>query len=56
VSVTGDVAVVRSGAETYHVRQSSCTCPWWAKHRGERGPCKHALAVSLVRAGEQVSA
>ena len=52
VTVTGDVAVVRSGDETYHVRDAlSCTCPWWAKHRGERGPCKHALAVRLVRSG-----
>ena len=53
VTVTGDVAVVRSGDETYHVRDAlSCTCPWWAKHRGERGPCKHALAVRLVRSGD----
>ncbi|MDY7089349.1 MAG: SWIM zinc finger family protein [Actinomycetota bacterium] len=43
--------VVRSGEHTYHVRNGeTCTCPWWAKHRGERGPCKHALAVRLVRA------
>ncbi|MEU8233814.1 SWIM zinc finger family protein [Actinoplanes sp. NPDC048967] len=55
VEVTGDVAVVRSGDDTYHVRLAddvhSCTCPWWAKHRGERGPCKHALAVRIVHAG-----
>lgn len=25
-----------------------CTCPWHAKHRGERGPCKHVLAVQLL--------
>ncbi|GAB2567968.1 hypothetical protein Aab01nite_44080 [Paractinoplanes abujensis] len=43
--------VVRSGDNTYHVRDGeSCTCPWWAKHRGGRGPCKHALAVRMVRA------
>ena len=24
-----------------------CTCPWHAKHRGARGPCKHQLAVRL---------
>jgi hypothetical protein len=43
------MAVVRSGAVTYHVRDGkSCTCPWWAKHRGERGPCKHALAVRMT--------
>jgi hypothetical protein len=49
VRVDGSMAVVRSGAETYHVRDGkSCTCPWWAKHRGERGPCKHALAVRMT--------
>jgi hypothetical protein len=29
----------------------ACTCPWYARHRGERGPCKHALAVQLLLAG-----
>jgi len=24
-----------------------CTCAWHAKHQGERGPCKHILAVQL---------
>ncbi|WP_326556223.1 SWIM zinc finger family protein [Micromonospora sp. NBC_01796] len=52
VTVDGDLATVRSGEETYRVRwtgaASSCTCPWWAKYRGGRGPCKHALAVRLV--------
>lgn len=49
VTVDGPAAVVRSGGETYHVRDgASCTCRWWAKHRGGRGPCKHALAVRLV--------
>jgi hypothetical protein len=27
---------------------ATCTCPWYAKHKGERGPCKHVLAVQLV--------
>ncbi|NUT49230.1 MAG: SWIM zinc finger family protein [Saccharothrix sp.] len=26
----------------------SCTCLWWAKYRGGRGPCKHVLAAQLV--------
>jgi uncharacterized Zn finger protein len=47
-----DAAWVRSGGERYQVRlvdgqPVSCTCPWWARHRGDRGPCKHALAVRL---------
>ncbi|RKR87768.1 SWIM zinc finger protein [Micromonospora pisi] len=52
VSVGGDLATVRSGEESYQVRFTgdvgSCTCPWWAKYRGGRGPCKHVLAVRLV--------
>ncbi|GIF07972.1 SWIM zinc finger family protein [Actinoplanes siamensis] len=49
-----EVSVVVSGDATYHVRtgSQSCTCPWWAKHRGGRGPCKHVLAVRMARAGE----
>ena len=31
----------------------SCTCLWWAKYRGGRGPCKHALAVRMVRRGAE---
>ena len=33
---------VRIGAE-----ESKCTCPWYAKHQNERGPCKHILAVQI---------
>jgi hypothetical protein len=29
-----------------------CTCTWYAKHRGDRGPCKHVLAVQLLVDGE----
>lgn len=27
---------------------ATCTCPWYAKHGGERGRCKHVLAVQIV--------
>lgn len=27
---------------------ATCTCPWYAKHKGARGPCKHVLAVQMV--------
>jgi hypothetical protein len=27
----------------------SCTCAWWARYRGGRGPCRHALAVRMVQ-------
>jgi predicted nucleic acid-binding Zn finger protein len=26
-----------------------CTCPWFARYAGRRGPCKHVLAVQLTR-------
>ena len=26
----------------------SCTCPWWGKHQGTRGPCKHVLAAHIT--------
>ena len=46
---------VRSGDATYTVRFEEegglCNCPWFIKHRGERGPCKHVLAAGLVRDG-----
>lgn len=32
-------------AET--AEQDRCTCPWYAKYRGSRGPCKHVLATRL---------
>jgi hypothetical protein len=25
----------------------TCTCPWFAQHHGERGPCKHVLAAVM---------
>ena len=27
----------------------SCTCTWWTRYRGGRGPCKHILAAQLGR-------
>jgi len=52
VTLDGDTAAVRGGADVYRLRRvgdrHTCTCAWWAKHRGERGPCKHALAVDIV--------
>jgi SWIM zinc finger len=28
--------------------QQTCTCPWFSKYQGQRGPCKHILAASIV--------
>ncbi|GGX78355.1 hypothetical protein GCM10010358_35930 [Streptomyces minutiscleroticus] len=54
VALDGDVGTVT--AEDGHVHRVrddagtlSCSCLWWAKYRGGRGPCKHALAVRMVR-------
>jgi hypothetical protein len=47
-----DSIVVTSGANEYRVRLVDgswrCTCPWWGKHRGDRGPCKHILATIIA--------
>jgi hypothetical protein len=52
-------ATVRSGDAEYVVRiddgVARCTCPWFAKHRGERGPCKHVLAVEHARRATRVT-
>lgn len=60
-----DVAVAGSDV-THHVRLrpegDRCSCPWFSRHRGERGPCKHVLAARLLleeralRAAESQSA
>ncbi|MET7683788.1 SWIM zinc finger family protein [Streptomyces sp. NPDC005423] len=56
VSLDGTLATVT--AEDGHVHRVrdeagvlSCSCVWWATYRGGRGPCKHALAVRMVRRG-----
>ncbi|SCL23011.1 SWIM zinc finger [Micromonospora pallida] len=51
----GEVATVQHGTEVYRVRRRAeggytCSCLWWSRHRGERGPCRHALAASMVEA------
>jgi hypothetical protein len=46
----GAARVLSSGTE-YVVRLGGeidrCTCAWFAKYKGSRGPCKHALAVRI---------
>lgn len=47
-------ASVGSGGAVHRVREVDgelhCTCPWFARHQGRRGPCKHVLAASAARA------
>jgi hypothetical protein len=55
VALESAQAWVRSADERYQVRLAhgravSCTCPWWGRHRGDRGPCKHVLAVGMTLA------
>ncbi len=38
---------VRADAE-----KETCTCPWYAKYQGNRGPCKHILAAKIFADGE----
>ena len=45
-----DVEVAGTGV-AHHVRLrpdgDRCTCPWFSKHQGGRGPCKHVLAARM---------
>ncbi len=61
VQLTDGLAVVTVDDHVQHVRladdgSASCTCPWWAKYAGSRGPCKHVLATQMVAAGEPAAA
>jgi hypothetical protein len=45
------------GSDTVHLVQlrasgDKCTCPWFSKHLGQRGPCKHVLAARILVEGE----
>jgi hypothetical protein len=51
------VARVRETDTEQHVRRGPdgdrCTREWWAKHQGERGPCKHVLAARIASGEEE---
>ncbi|WP_344016430.1 SWIM zinc finger family protein [Pseudonocardia xinjiangensis] len=56
----GEDVEVLSGERRYLVHRTSdgrlgCTCRWWGDHQGGRGPCKHALAVSISEPSFAVS-
>jgi hypothetical protein len=44
-------ASVTSGPNIYQLRHEGtrlrCTCQWWTENGGQRGPCKHELAVRI---------
>lgn len=59
VALDGTLATVTAeDGHAHRVRDEagvlSCSCLWWARYRGGRGPCKHALAVRMVRRGAAV--
>ena len=51
VSWEGDAARVASSDVIQTVTRTDdgwrCTCPWSAKNKGQRGPCKHILAAEM---------
>ncbi|MFJ5773784.1 SWIM zinc finger family protein [Streptomyces sp. NPDC093094] len=56
VTLDGTLATVTAeDGHVHRVRDTagvlSCSCVWWARYRGGRGPCKHALAVRMARRG-----
>jgi hypothetical protein len=53
VTLTAAGATVRSGEIEHRVTfgggtADRCTCTWWGKHRGTRGPCRHVLAARIA--------
>jgi hypothetical protein len=60
----GAAELVVQGSEAEHlVRLSSegpagdrCTCPWFSKNQGQRGPCKHILAARIQLDGDEDAA
>ncbi len=53
VALVGDgEATVAGTGVTHRVRFEEdpprCTCPWFARHQGMRGPCKHVLAAQIL--------
>lgn len=51
------------GTNTTHIVRLSeeaddCTCPWFSRYQGQRGPCKHVLAARIkeeLRTGEKTA-
>ena len=46
-----EARVIGSGVSHSVVLENTkerCTCTWYSRHQGERGPCKHVLAVKKM--------
>jgi hypothetical protein len=48
VTLTADGALVGGHRVTRTANGVISTCPWWGKHRGGRGACKHVLAAEMA--------
>lgn len=48
--VKGDDAEHHVIIEDFEAR---CSCPWYSKHLGERGPCSHVLAVDILSGADE---
>lgn len=50
-------AYVKGSDAEHHVmvdeNEARCTCPWYSKHPGERGPCSHILAAEIQARGDE---
>ncbi len=51
VTLTQDGALSGDHRVSFAAGGDTCTCPWWGKHRGTRGPCKHVLAARIALGG-----
>ena len=54
VQINESNAVVTSNKVNYVVTWNEqqtykCTCPWYAKNQNNQGPCKHILAVNVMK-------
>lgn len=58
-STSFDLLVEGTGVE-HHVRLrlegDKCTCPWFSRYQGQRGPCKHILAARVFVEGAEPAA
>ena len=55
VTHNGDHWLVAGSEAGYRVQGESCTCTWYVRYAGSRGPCKHVLATRLITRAEKAT-
>ena len=55
VTHNGDHWLVAGDEAGYRVQGESCTCTWYVRYAGSRGPCKHVLATRLITRAEKAT-